>query len=344
MASKHKAAHEFTIASVQDETAFHRFVERHWLKALGLALVVTAGILVRTHLSEKARETADASWDRLREDVQFGSLTSPLKLPEPAILAGLATELEDQQAGPWAKAMEISSRVQGEDYRGAERALQELEERWPDHPLVQRGIVPGAEGRAEPLPAYLESRLSSIEAWEGQHPNVHQEPANPALPADAPRVKLVTTAGDIVVGLYTQFAPRHAENFLKLCREGEYDGTLFHRVVKGFMIQGGDPNTKGEDSDPATWGLGGMDYKLDPEISVLRHTSFVLSAAKQAGDPQSSASQFFLTTERAAHLDGQHTVFGAVVAGQDVVRTIESAPVQGERPLQPVRIVSTEVL
>jgi cyclophilin family peptidyl-prolyl cis-trans isomerase len=133
---------------------------------------------------------------------------------------------------------------------------------------------------------------------------------------------------------------------LKLCKEGYYDGTKFHRVVRGFMIQGGDPNSK--DKDPSEWGQGGPDYTIAPEPSGLYHFAGVLSAAKKPGDKEESGSQFFLTSDPAHYLDGEHTVFGQVTAGQEVVRAIAQAPVAQEgsrdRPLTPVAIDSVEVV
>jgi cyclophilin family peptidyl-prolyl cis-trans isomerase len=144
--------------------------------------------------------------------------------------------------------------------------------------------------------------------------------------------------------LYAELAPKHVENFVKLCREGFYNGTKFHRVMRGFMIQGGDPNSR--EGAPETWGAGGPDYKVAHEESGLAHFAGYLSAAKKTGEKESSGSQFFITTGDAHHLDGQHVVFGKVLDGLDVVGTIESsAVVEGtDRPVNPVSIQTVEIL
>jgi peptidyl-prolyl cis-trans isomerase B (cyclophilin B) len=343
MATKHKAAHEFTIASVTEKTALHRWVERYWIRAVIVALLIALAILLRTHFRNKGRLAADESWDRLRAEVDLGTgLFSTPSLPEPAVLAGLADELHDEHAGPWAKALEASRCIQDEDYAGAERALAELRQEWPAHPLATEKFswAPGAPPTL--LADHLTARLAGLQSWEKEHPSVLEEEKNAPLPEGSPRVRFKTDVGDIVLGLYTDLAPRHSENFVKLAKEGFFDGTRFHRVIQGFMIQGGDPNTKGE-SDPSTWGQGDLDYKLDSEPSALRHLPFVLAAAKKPGDAQSSACQFYITTADARHLDGVHTIFGALVEGEDVVKRIETAPVEGDRPLEPVHILSTEV-
>jgi peptidyl-prolyl cis-trans isomerase B (cyclophilin B) len=111
------------------------------------------------------------------------------------------------------------------------------------------------------------------------------------------------------------------------------------------MIQGGDPNSKSEDK--ATWGQGGPDYKIDKEENQLHHFPGYLSAAKKPTDEQSSGSQFFITTADSTRLDGQHVVYGKVVSGMEIVRSIESGEIEAgtqDRPAKPVVILSAEVL
>jgi cyclophilin family peptidyl-prolyl cis-trans isomerase len=187
----------------------------------------------------------------------------------------------------------------------------------------------------------MSSNVQERASWEESHPSLFQ---NEAPPADSKSVKITTTEGVLVVTLYEAGAPKHCENFLKLCQEGAYDGTRFHRVISNFMIQGGDPNTR--DANVETWGLGGPDYKIDREENDLKHFVGYLAAAKNPGEVQSSGSQFYITTGPAHHLDGQHVVFGKVVEGMETVRIIESsAIVPGtSRPEVPASITSTEAL
>lgn len=132
-------------------------------------------------------------------------------------------------------------------------------------------------------------------------------------------VRFTTNLGDIVVELLTDVAPKHAESMKKLAKDGFYDGTRFHRVIPGFMIQGGDPNSKS--SNRATHGTGGPGYKLQAEFNDVKHERGILSAARSS-DPNSAGSQFFLMVAPAPHLDRQYSAFGRVIEGMDVVDKI----------------------
>ncbi|MEC7231393.1 MAG: peptidylprolyl isomerase, partial [Planctomycetota bacterium] len=122
----------------------------------------------------------------------------------------------------------------------------------------------------------------------------------------APRVRLETTAGDMLVELMPDVAPKHVENFVKLSSDGFYDGTRFHRVIPGFMIQGGCPKTK---ADEGGWGTGGPGWTVDAEFNQVHHERGILSMARSS-DPNSAGSQFFVVHGEAGFLDGQYTVFG----------------------------------
>ena len=132
-----------------------------------------------------------------------------------------------------------------------------------------------------------------------------------------------TSYGDMTVAFWPDVAPRTVENFKKLAREGFYDGTAFHRVIKGFMIQGGCPNTKaGASGMPGT---GGPGWKVKAEFNTKPHVRGVLSMAR-AADPDSAGSQFFICHGDARFLDRQYTAFGQLVAGDDVLERIASVP------------------
>lgn len=129
-----------------------------------------------------------------------------------------------------------------------------------------------------------------------------------------------TTEGDMVVQFWTDAAPNTIENFKKLARQGFYDGTIFHRIVKGFMIQGGDPNSK----DPAkenSYGQGGPGYNLKAEFNDHSHDRGVISMAR-GPDPDSAGSQFFICLGPVHRLDHQYTTFGKLIKGQDVLDKI----------------------
>lgn len=130
--------------------------------------------------------------------------------------------------------------------------------------------------------------------------------------------------GDIKVEFYSQDAPKTVENFIKLAKEGFYDGLLFHRIVPGFVIQGGDPNTRGSMANRARWGTGGPGWNVKAEFNKNKHSRGALSMARSQ-DPDSAGSQFFIVLKDSNFLDGQYTVFGRVVSGMnDVVDKIAS--------------------
>ena len=134
-----------------------------------------------------------------------------------------------------------------------------------------------------------------------------------------------TTEGEMVVEFWSDVAPKTVENFKKLARDGFYDGTAFHRVIKGFMIQGGDPLTKDEKNE-SRWGTGDPGYKIKAEFNKKGHTRGVLSMAR-SNHPDSAGSQFFICHGDPAFLDGQYTTFGKLIKGDDVLKTLGKTPV-----------------
>ena len=132
-----------------------------------------------------------------------------------------------------------------------------------------------------------------------------------------------TKFGDITLKFFPEAAPNHVKNFIDLSKKGFYDGTIFHRVVPGFVIQGGDPNTKGPDR--STYGMGGPGYTLKAEFNSKPHKRGTLSMARSS-DPDSADSQFFITVADVPFLDNQYTVFGEVVSGMDVADKIVNLP------------------
>jgi peptidyl-prolyl cis-trans isomerase B (cyclophilin B) len=129
-----------------------------------------------------------------------------------------------------------------------------------------------------------------------------------------------TSAGEMVVEFWPEVAPKTVENFKKLARTNFYDGTAFHRVIKGFMIQGGDPLTK-DASKEAAWGTGDPGYKIKAEFNERSHTRGVLSMARSQS-PDSAGSQFFICHGDPTFLDRQYTTFGKVIKGDDVLEKI----------------------
>ena len=135
-----------------------------------------------------------------------------------------------------------------------------------------------------------------------------------------------TSFGNIKFNLVPDIAPETVRNFSQLAKSGFYDGTLFHRIIPGFMIQGGDPNTK--NPDKSTWGQGGPGYNLKAEFNSRSHLRGIVSMARTT-DPDSAGSQFFIVTSDSTFLDRQYTVFGEVVDGMEVADKIVNLPRDG---------------
>ena len=173
-------------------------------------------------------------------------------------------------------------------------------------------------------------------AQEKKHKSWDREPE---MKIDVEKVyvaRMETTEGPIVLELYPKQAPHHVNSFVFLAKEGYYDGVIFHRVIPGFMIQGGDPTGTGQ---------GGPGYKLKQEFNSTHHARGILSAARTQ-DPNSAGSQFFLMHGDAPHLDNQYTAYGKVVEGMETVDKIANAPVVDtvtNRPVKPASIKSIKI-
>lgn len=146
-----------------------------------------------------------------------------------------------------------------------------------------------------------------------------------------------TNLGDITIEFFDMDAPNTVANFTKLAGSGFYDGTKFHRIIEGFMIQGGDPLTKYE-REQARWGTGGPGYQFADEIHANNKNVVGTISMANAG-PNTNGSQFFINVADNNFLDSKHTVFGKVVAGMDVVQKLQTVETgEADRPLSPVTI------
>ena len=137
-------------------------------------------------------------------------------------------------------------------------------------------------------------------------------------------VIIKTSFGNIKFNLLPDIAPETVRNFVTLAKNGFYDGTLFHRVIPGFMIQGGDPNTK-DPNKKSQWGMGGPGHTVKAEFSSRSHLRGIVSMAR-AADPDSAGSQFFIVTTDSTFLDREYTVFGEVMQGMDIADKIVNLP------------------
>jgi len=197
--------------------------------------------------------------------------------------------------------------------------------------------------------------LSAVAAEPAGKTEAKTEPTKPEVKTETKEDKktvntnevaiIKTSEGEMVLEFWPDVAPGHVENFKKLANKGFYDGTCFHRVIKGFMIQGGDPLTK-DDANQARWGTGDPGYKIKAEFNDRSHDKGVLSMARSQ-NPDSAGSQFFICFKRVAHLDRQYTVFGKVLKGMDVLDKLEAVPVggaQGSKPQRPVLVESIKIV
>jgi len=178
--------------------------------------------------------------------------------------------------------------------------------------------------------------------------------APPAAPTNAPAAGkpaadtnevavIKTTEGDMVIAFWTDAAPKTIANFKKLAKTGFYDGTCFHRVIKGFMIQGGDPLTK-DAANEAGWGTGDPGYKIDAEFNDHSHARGVISMARSS-DPNSAGSQFFICHGSPTQLDHQYTTFGHLIKGDDVLEKIATTPTHPpNRPDTRMGIISVKIV
>ena len=161
-------------------------------------------------------------------------------------------------------------------------------------------------------------------------------------PAANENAVLKTAYGEITIAFWPDVAPKTVENFKKLAREGFYNGTAFHRIIKGFMIQGGCPNTKeGQSGMPGT---GGPGYQVKAEFNAKPHVRGVISMARSA-HPDSAGSQFFLVHGDARFLDRQYTAFGQIVKGDEVLEQLANVPTKsggGGEKITPVERVALE--
>ena len=168
-----------------------------------------------------------------------------------------------------------------------------------------------------------------------------KEETKPVNTAEVAIIK--TSEGEMVLEFWPDVAPGHVENFKKLAKQGFYDGTCFHRVIKGFMIQGGDPNTK-DDTKKAQWGQGGPGYTINAEFNKKPHVRGTLSMARTS-DPNSAGSQFFICHADARFLDRQYTAFGKLIKGDDVLEKLATTATQpGDRPVKRMNLESVKIV
>ena len=168
--------------------------------------------------------------------------------------------------------------------------------------------------------------------------------ATMSTPANTNEVAVInTTEGEMVIEFWPEVAPKTVENFKTLAKKGFYDGTCFHRVIKGFMIQGGDPLTKDPGKEDV-WGTGGPGYQIKAEFNDRSHVRGVISMAR-SNNPDSAGSQFFICHGSPTFLDHQYTTFGKLIKGDDVLEKIATTPTEPpDRPVKRVNVESIKIV
>ncbi len=253
-----------------------------------------------------------------------------------ASVALTAMAQDDAQAAP--EKMADSARATMEKASEAAGSMQEgtMEEKKSEAAGMQEEMkkeaAPAAK-EAEAKKETMEGEAKSMTTPE-EKPKAPAEPEDPKAPyknvtfekGAKPQVVMETSMGKIVLELWPDIAPKHCQSFAYLINKGFYDSLTFHRIVPGFVIQGGDPLGNG---------TGGPGYNVPAEFSNKPHEDGVLSMAR-SNDPNSAGSQFFICLGRLTSLDNKYTVFGKVIEGLDVVHKIEKVPAQHERPSEPV--------
>ncbi len=338
--AQHKAPTSITIAPVSEKSGLALFVERYWKVALIAAFVLVGALLYRQSARANAEQLDLEAWEKLSASMTPDPRTG---VPSGRVeeLVAISSQVKETQAAPYALFYAAIAAARDRKYDEAKSLVARVRTEFPTSPLVTHKVATTAGAPKLSEVEQLEARIQAQVGWRAQHPALF---GLPELPADAPKVRINTDRGSIVVGLYPQQSPLHAENFLKLAREGSFNGLKFHRVVANRAIQSGDPNTLQE--DVANWGAGEIGTTQAPEPSELRHFAGALSSAHVTGSMASSGSQFQILLADDFSQDATTFVFGRVVEGLDIAKAISESPtvVGTERPEQPTTIQSTEVL
>lgn len=311
--AKHKSATEVTL-QIEEKSSFELWILRHWPKFAVLGVILAAGIVFVSNRAKATEATRGAEWNQLAQG------NEDLAAFEAASQAVAGTPIEG-----WARLLQTQKAMGEENLAAAAQATQSLKS-LDGHLLNTLAFPIGPDGASETLGSRLERLVTDTKAWEEAHSSILN---NPEPPSDAPQVTIKTSEGDIVVALYTDLAPKHCANFLKVAKEDGYDGTKFYRIINAgttSVVEGGGANTKQE--DVATWGKDDGESTVEQEKNGLVHAAGYLASARSSTGIQSAGSRFTLTFGRSHFLDTSNTIFGKVVSGLDVVKEIGTAPVR----------------
>lgn len=329
--AKHKAATEVTVAPLSEKSGLELFVSNYWAHFAAVAVVIAGWIMFRHYSGLQEAEARDGSWAALNSRTTPNPFTN-VPTGEAATFGQLAGELQGTAVGPWARVLEINSLIQDRKFSEASAAVERLIQENPNHLIVTEEQDFGDGRPPRTLAQNLAETIDRQSSWEAANSGLFSNP----LPGEgAPRVKLKTSKGDIVLALYADEAPKHVENFLSLCTDGTYVGSSFHEIVRGSRVVAGNPASAEAVEGPAL------------EQNSLYHFAGTLTSVADAESEGSHGTQFAIAFEPSHELDGQSVVFGAVVEGLEVVAAIGAGPTDPtapSRPTDPATIESVEVL
>ena len=333
--AKHKAPTQVTILR-EEKSAFQNTVDRFW-KPIALITLVLSGMLLYNIWSS---HQADA-----KDGIEWVPLDEALRDQDLAAIRAVREGSQGSKIEPWALLAEGQVALSQGNDREAQEAFASLSA--TTDPVLSKLQLPiGPDGAPTTIAAHLAAASTVQATWDAENPIL----TNPAPADNMPKIVFETDAGEIEVTLYMDRAPVHVKNIVKLAKEGFYDGTLFHRVVRNanmWIVQGGDPNTL--EGEEAIWGQGGPGYDQTPEKNGLVHAKGYLSAAAPSGGARSSGSQFFFTLNPCHFLDGRHTIFGQITSGLSIVEEIGNAEIRPavgalrDIPVEPIKITGTRI-
>ena len=321
MAKKHKAPTQVTLIQ-EEKSSFATWIDNNWKMLSFVAVCAAAGIIGSQVMGQK-----EAASRHSRLDLLLGAIQSV----DPGQLQTASSSLQGTGLAGWADLMDTQLALSEGRYDDADAALARLQA--SASPLLKLQLPLGAGGESMTILEHLAA------AKDGSRQLVQDSQItlfSPDPPEGSPRVRMQTSLGVIEVALYEGAAPLHVANFLANVDAEKYTGTRFHRILQGFMVQGGNPTTTSD--DPALWVETGDEVKVPTESdNGLVHSPYVLAGAMFPGDEDSSQFQFYITEGHAHWLDEKHTVYGKVVSGQDTVRALASVPAdpQSGRPTSP---------
>ena len=337
--AKHKAATEITIIQ-EERSGFAELVDRYKWHGLGLMIALGAVIFWRASSESSAVEQDRAAWAPLHKAFAKQGATTK----ETIAAINQTTSSGDDVVKSVANLLQAGLLASEGEFEDAGTAVDFASQTAPAF-LKTLKVPAGENGEEQTILSSLTGALEREEEWKIKF---HNQVYTNVLPEDAPRYKVETTAGTVVIGLHIKDAPAHAKNFMSQVAEGVYDGTLLHGpAIDGANlaipgVRGGDLKTK-DSEDSTTWGQETSDGVLNREGTDLTHEKGAVAAIIAEGQRKSSPTQFMILTEANHRNDSRYTVFGKVVEGLEIIEGLAELPLrEGEAAIfeDPAKFIS----